>query len=144
MARAPTGVVSLVQAAADFARVMGIMTIIQETALEHAAAMLRDEARSALGTYRYDWPPLQPATVSRKAVGDTPLLETGELRDSIQSNASSTHGWFGSDDDKAVWHEFGTKRCVSRCLLVDAPQVWRPHGHASLFLYCARSPQLAY
>jgi hypothetical protein len=51
--------------------------------LEPVAVMLETSAKTAIGTYRFGWPPLAESTLARKAA-DTPLLETGELRDSIQ------------------------------------------------------------
>jgi hypothetical protein len=58
--------------------------LTREVCVEKACRMVEKEAKTAIGTYLFDWPPLQPETVARKAGGDTPLLETGELRDSIQ------------------------------------------------------------
>jgi hypothetical protein len=60
------------------------LKLSQEVCVEKACRMVEKEAKTAIGTYRYDWPRLEPETVARKAKGDTPLLETGELRDSIQ------------------------------------------------------------
>jgi hypothetical protein len=36
------------------------------------------------------------------------LVETGELRDSIEKTIGHHVAWVGTDDDKAVWQEFGT------------------------------------
>jgi hypothetical protein len=52
--------------------------------------------------------------------GDSPLLETGELRDSIQFNSSGNEGHVGSNLDKAVWMEFGTSRVPARSFLAAA------------------------
>jgi len=40
-----------------------------------------------LGHEQPFWPPLQPETIARKAHGNTSLLETGALRDSIEYTA---------------------------------------------------------
>jgi hypothetical protein len=60
------------------------LELAREVCVEKACRMVEKEAKAAIGTYRFEWPPLQPETITRKARGDTPLLETGELRDSIQ------------------------------------------------------------
>jgi hypothetical protein len=41
---------------------------------------------------------------------NTPLLETGEMRASIEWNADAHHGFVGSNNDKAIWQELGTSR----------------------------------
>jgi hypothetical protein len=51
--------------------------------------LLEDSAKEALGTHEFGWPPLQPETIARKATGDSPLLETGALRDSIKHNVDA-------------------------------------------------------
>lgn len=124
-----------------FATFLTEMTVgidgVQRTVLERAAQIVEDEAKRVLGTYDYGWPPLAPSTVARKAAGDSPLLETGELRDSIAHNidhpspAALGGRWMGvgvhpmsafvgSDNDKAVWHEFGTSRVPPRPFLSQA------------------------
>ena len=52
--------------------------------VEKACRMVEKEAKRAIGTYLFEWEPLKPETVARKTTGDSPLLETGELRDSIE------------------------------------------------------------
>lgn len=101
------------------------------SAVRTSAEMVRDEAKRVLGTYEYGWTPLQPATVKRKSRGDTPLLETGELRDSIvtsvgQNRVSSGQFSAGfsamvySTSPKAVWHELGTRTVPPRPFLLPA------------------------
>jgi hypothetical protein len=58
--------------------------LTEEVCVEKACRMIEKEAKAAIGTYRFDWTPLQLETIARKAGGDTPLLETGELKDSIE------------------------------------------------------------
>ena len=113
-----------------FAQVLTSMALAmpraEHEALEKAAVIVETEAKRVLGTYEYGWPPLQPETVARKATGDSPLLETGDLRDSIKHHVghTGTHGSMeadiGSDDDKAVWHELGTARIPPRPFLSGA------------------------
>ena len=47
-------------------------------AMEEACVILEDDAKDAIGTYRYGWQPLGPAAVAKH--GDTPLLDTGAMR----------------------------------------------------------------
>jgi phage gpG-like protein len=90
-------------------------------ALEQAAMLIEAEAKRVIGTYEYGWPRLKPATVARKA-GDTPLLETGEMRDSIEHSVADDgmEAQVGSNNPKAVWHELGTSRIPARSFLMGA------------------------
>ena len=78
-------------------------------ALEKAAQIVEDEAKRVIGTYEYGWPPLAPATLAQKQA-DTPLYETGEMRDSIEHyvDRDRLYGEVGSNNPKAVWQELGT------------------------------------
>jgi HK97 gp10 family phage protein len=88
--------------------------------MEEACKILEDSAKGAIGTYEFGWPPLAESTLARKAA-DTPLLETGELRDSIRHTVESPKtGWVGTNDEKAAWHEFGTSRIPARPFLGGA------------------------
>jgi hypothetical protein len=51
----------------------------EHAALEASARVIKREAKSLIGHEQSTWPPLQPDTIARKANGDTPLLETGEM-----------------------------------------------------------------
>src|SRR3984893_10958930 len=75
--------------AAHFLTVKADMHYAEEVALEKVCVLLEKSAKSAIGTYKFSWTPLSPETIARKAGGDTPLLETGALRDSIQHNVDS-------------------------------------------------------
>jgi len=99
----------------------------QRTVLEEVGRGLQAEIRSALGTYRYGWPALQPATVARKRNGDTPLVETGALRNSyLYTVVDHETVDVGSDDPKAIWHEFGTGHVPPRPVLLPAAQAYEP------------------
>lgn len=78
-------------------------------ALEKSAQIIEDEAKRVIGTYEYGWPPLAAATLAQKRA-DTPLYETGEMRDSITHYTNRDELWaaVGSNNDKAVWQELGT------------------------------------
>ncbi|TXN51616.1 HK97-gp10 family putative phage morphogenesis protein [Methylobacterium sp. WL2] len=92
----------------------------EQDILKKAAEMVEAEAKAALGTYKFGWQSLQPATIARKAKGDTPLLETGELRASISHTVGVGEAYVGSNDDKAVWQEFGTSHMPPRPFLMPA------------------------
>jgi len=67
------------------------------------------------------WPPLAASTVARKG-HDRPLIETGEMRQSILEPDHPSHigeilerGMsFGTDDWKAAFHQYGTRRIPQR------------------------------
>ena len=56
------------------------LRLAHEASVAQACALLAEQCRLVIGTYEYGWPPLEPTTIARKATGDSPLLETGELR----------------------------------------------------------------
>ena len=85
-----------------------------------ACEMVARAAKRAIGKRHELWPPLKPETIARKLRGNTPLLETGELRDSIEWTASGLEGQVGSNNDKAVWHELGTSRIPARSFLASS------------------------
>ena len=90
-------------------------------ALEKGAVIIETEARRVIGTHDYGWPPLAPSTLARKAA-DTPLLETGEMRDSIEHSVNGDEALIGSDNEKALWHELGTVKIPPRPFLMGAAQ----------------------
>jgi hypothetical protein len=53
-----------------------------------ACQMVANAAKDALGTYEFGWVSLKPETIARKMRGDSPLLETGELRSGGKHTAS--------------------------------------------------------
>lgn len=104
---------------------------ITRGALDHAALLIQNEAKRVIGTYEYGWPRLKPETVARKA-GDTPLLETGAMRDSIehQVDANGEEAYVGSNDPKAVWQELGTRTIPARSFLMGAAMRMEGEVHA--------------
>jgi len=99
----------------------------QRQALAECGQVMLAEIRGALGTYRYGWPALAPSTVARKRNGDTPLVETGELRNSYAYTVVDAHTLdVGSDNPKAIWHEYGTGRVPPRPVLAPAAQRVEP------------------
>ena len=102
------------------------LRLAQEASLSEACALLAEQCRLVIGTYEYGWPRLKEATIDRKATGDSPLLETGELRASIEWNADERQGYVGSDNPKMVWHEWGTSRVPQRPVLGPSIEAARP------------------
>lgn len=99
--------------AAHLAKVARHLDAAQVKGIRKGAQIIQREAKSAIGTYKYGWPPLKGATIARKRRGDTPLLETGELRESIKVRVNGpASGEVYSDSPKAEWHEFGTSRGI--------------------------------
>jgi HK97 gp10 family phage protein len=90
--------------------------------MEKACVLLEDESKRVLGTYDYGWPPLAPETIASKATGDSPLLETGALRDSITHNvdADGKDAYVGTDIEYAKYQEFGTSKIPARSFLGGA------------------------
>jgi hypothetical protein len=111
---------NLLEGAAAFLRMAVLYEEGVALALEEGCKIVEEEAKSVLGSYRYGWPPLQPETIARKATGDSPLLETGEMRDSIEHTVVGHSGFVGSNSDKAVWQELGTSRIPPRSFLGGA------------------------
>jgi len=97
------------------------MTKANESALEKAAQIIEAEAKRVIGTYDYGWTPLAASTLARKKA-DTPLLETAEMRDSIEHMSNDKEASVGSNNDKALWHELGTVKIPPRPFLVGALQ----------------------
>ena len=89
--------------------------------LEEAAQIIETEAKRVIGTYEYGWEPLKPETIARKAA-DTPLYETGEMRDSIEHyvDPDRLKAEVGSNNPKALWHELGTVTIPARSFLMGA------------------------
>jgi hypothetical protein len=120
---------SLLGFAAHLATVERDMREVGPMIVAKACEMVCAEAKRVLGTHDYGWPELKPETIARKIRGDTPLLETGKLRDSIEWNSHGLEGHVGSNDPKAVWNELGTSRAPPRSFLVGAAQTLEGEIH---------------
>jgi HK97 gp10 family phage protein len=88
-------------------------------ALEKAAKIVEDGSKKAIGTYEFGWPPLAESTLEKKAA-DTPLLETGAMRDSIRHEVEGDTARIGSDLDYALYQEVGTSRIPPRSFLMQS------------------------
>ncbi|MGU3387281.1 hypothetical protein ACLBYG_22415 [Methylobacterium sp. D53M] len=85
----------------------------EKRALGDGIELIRDAAREQPGTYQPGWPKLKPATVARKATGDSPLRETGAMAQGYESKVvGPKEAVAGSNDDKAIWQELGTSRGI--------------------------------
>jgi phage gpG-like protein len=93
---------------------------IEHIFLDEGSRILQTEAKRVLGTYDYGWPALKPSTIAGKTTGDSPLLETGDLRDSIERDVQHDVAYVGSNDPKAIWHELSTSRIPPRPFLGGA------------------------
>ncbi len=114
----------------DFAaRILALeedMRAAQEATVVKGCKLIQRKAKAMIGTpQRGLWPPLQPATIERKRRGDTPLLESGELRASIEMTApvhegKEVVGYVGTNNFKGPIHEFGTAHIPPRPFLSSA------------------------
>src|SRR6202051_2068426 len=102
----PAGVFTVLGFVRHLAVLEADMRAAEHAIIMKACIMIANAAKEALGTYEFGWVSLKPETIARKVRGDSPLLETGELRDSISWNASGRVGHVGSDLDEALWMEF--------------------------------------
>ena len=131
-------VVSLRGGLAHLAAMAAAMPAAEERAMTLACALVRDEARQAIGHTEggagpFDaWPPLAAATQAQRVregfAPDAPLLRDGSLRDSIRMvvtrSAGVIEGIVGSASEIAVYQELGTARIPPRSFLgVAAVQV---------------------
>jgi hypothetical protein len=110
---------NLAQAAAHFSAVEIDLKHIEHAIVSEACRMVAAEAKRVLGTDGYNWAPLSPST---KKTQPGMLLESGELRNSIGWSVHGAEGHVGSDLDKALWLELGTRSIPPRSFLVGAAQ----------------------
>ena len=99
----------LTTAIARFMAIGAEAHVMRHASLKAGAELFLEKAKAALGTYEYGWPRLADSTLARKSHGDTPGLETGEMRDSGGYEIHGDHFIVGFSSPKIVWFEFGTK-----------------------------------
>jgi phage gpG-like protein len=114
-----TGVFSLLGFVAHLHAMEKDMEELGPAIVARACQMVCTEAKRVIGEGYPEWPELQPATLARKMMA-TPLLETGELRASIEWSSHGNEGHVGSNNDKAVWQELGTSKIPPRSFLMGA------------------------
>ena len=95
-----TGVFSILGFVAELKAIDHDMHELGPAIVAKACEMVCTEAKRVIGEGYPEWPALQPETLARKMM-NTPLLETGELRASIEWNAEGNKGHVGSNNDKA-------------------------------------------
>jgi phage gpG-like protein len=110
-------VFTLAEFAANLAAADVALDVGSEIALAKSCAMLSGAAKDLIGVPHDEWPPLAPATLAHKDGVNTPLLETGEMRDSITWNSDEHEGYVGSNNKKLVWNELGTSHIPPRPVL---------------------------
>jgi phage gpG-like protein len=113
---------SFANLAARLATADADMELAKEAILEKACQMIEDEAKAAIGTYKYGWSQLAQSTQDQRVTlgysANEPLLRTGDLRDSIHNTVvSSEEAFVGTNDPVAPFHEFGTSRIPPRPFL---------------------------
>lgn len=123
-----TGVYSILGFVAQLKAIEHDMNALGPAIIRKACEMVCEEAKRVIGEGYDYWPALKPETLARKMM-NTPLLETGELRASIEWTASGLEGAVGSNNDKAVWHELGTARIPPRSFLMGAAIEMEPKIH---------------
>jgi hypothetical protein len=123
-----TGVYSVLGFVAKLGAIERDMHELGPAIVARACEMVAAEAKRVIGEGYDFWPALAPATLAHKML-NTPLLETGELRGSIEWNASGNEGHVGSNLDKAVWHELGTARIPPRSFLAGAAMAMEDKIH---------------
>jgi hypothetical protein len=104
---------NLLEAAARVSAAAIDIELAKHAALEEACLLVEGRAKDLIGVPQPSWPPLAAETLARKDGINTPLLETGLLRNSIEHTViDSNHAEVGSDLDRAVFMELGTSRGV--------------------------------
>ena len=116
---------SLGEFAAHVATVQADIRAAEEAAVVKGCKIVQRTAKGMIGHEQPFWQGLKPETIARKARGNTPLLETGELRASIEMSAPHREvdevvGYVGSNNEKAVFHELGTSKVPARPFLATA------------------------
>jgi phage gpG-like protein len=124
-----SGVMSILEFVAKTKSIEHDMKEVSHAIVARACEMVCAEAKRVIGVGYPEWPALAPETLAKKMM-NTPLLETGEMRASIEWNAEGNEGFVGSNNDKAVWHELGTTKIPPRPFLMGAAMRMEAEIHA--------------
>jgi phage gpG-like protein len=101
---------NLLEAIARFAAAQAAVKAAEHESLEAAAQMVENRAKGYIGHPHAWWPPLTDETLKRKDGVNTPLLESGAMRNSIEHTVEFPSAFVGSNSDTAVFQELGTSR----------------------------------
>ncbi len=116
---------SLGEMAAHFLTMEADIRLAEEAAVVSGCKLIQRKAKGMLGHEQPIWQGLKPETIARKAHGNTPLLETGEMKASIEMTAPLNEngqivGYVGSNSMIAVYQEMGTKNIPPRPFISTA------------------------
>ena len=121
---------SLAEFAVKLIELQATEVIALQAGLRAVARAVEKTAKAEIGTYQDAvgpfpaWAALAESTEESKAKkgypADSPLFATGEMRDSIQHQVSGLEAEIGSNDDKMIYHEFGTATIPARPVLGPA------------------------
>lgn len=109
------------------------MPLSYAAAMKAGAEAVATDAKSRIGHYQDGWKRLAPSTVAEKTRlgfagvplqggdgGDNPLLRTGALRESIETEATAHMLVVGSASDILKYQEWGTRTLPPRPVLLPA------------------------
>lgn len=115
------------------------MVVNLETAMGFAAKVVQKDAQDRIGEYQKEtgpfpeWKPLADSTEAEKArLGyplNSPLLRSGDMCDSIETEHNALEAIIGSKDPVARYQEFGTDRIPPRPFLGPAAYDSRDKVH---------------
>jgi hypothetical protein len=114
------GIMNLAEAAIRFGVAAAAEKAAEKEALEAACRIVETRAKNLIGVPHSFWEPLKPETIDRKDGINSPLLESGAMRDSIEHVVHHPSGFVGSNSDIAVYQELGTSRIPPRSYLGHA------------------------
>jgi phage gpG-like protein len=106
------GFFSLAEGAARMIAAGVALEVAKKAALEEACILVETRAKDLIGVPQGSWPPLAAETLRQKGGVNTPLLESGEMRSSIEHTVQGSSGFVGSNSDIAVFQELGTSRGI--------------------------------
>lgn len=118
----------------SFATHLALMAVeapeVSHHIVKKSAEGIAEVAKSLIGTYQDTvgpfpaWAALADSTEEEKArlgyPASAPLLRTGMLRDSIESQSVGSMAVVGTDDPVMIYHEFGTSKMPARPVLGPA------------------------
>lgn len=121
---------SLAEFAGKLVELQAAEVVALHHGLKRVAAMVEKTAKAEIGEYQSSvgsfpaWAQLADSTEAQKAANgypmDAPLLATGAMRKSIQHQVSGLEAQIGTNDEKMIYHEFGTSKMPPRPVLGTA------------------------